>query len=408
MEEKWNKMEDKWNMIDEEEMEDENEDEDEDEDENEDEDANAKDVEEMEDKIDKNQMEIIVEALKGFVKDLRDTYVETSDTTMGVNSLQRVLWESWPELSERYNGCRTHQEIQRINSKFSSLRDDERLKSLCYHYFVIMAISAHSTDASTRNWYNTLTEDLTLPRDFLLQLKEMELSEFIEVQIEVMRSSSLANSKLLPLIEIGIVASVFFDDDVSRMSSTELCAISQINEKKAAISSNIFRVSRGGEDMIKRFESVGGDRHVNRVIEVLALQYGNIKAEDWSSVEEKVRTYVLYHIGGECGYLVNELLGQTAQSHKQKDTKFVNAINTIMLGKNVKHGTTLSRWLTETASNDTPKKKKPKKIPKKKTPKKRKPSGEKQENTTKRLRIIYDRPAKKPVKYYQHTESEDE
>eukprot|EP00986_Skeletonema_menzelii_P000465 scaffold134_cov170-Skeletonema_menzelii.AAC.2 len=262
-----------------------------------------------------------------------------------------------------------------------------------------MAISAQSADESTRIWYNTLTDGVTLPRDFLLPLKEMEISEFIEVQIEVMRSSSLANSKLLPLIEIAIVASVFFDDDVSRMSTTELRAITQINWKKAAIASNIIRVSRGGDDVMKQFEAVGGDRHVNRVVDILTLQYSSIKPDD---VGEKVRSYVLHHIGGECGYIVNELLGQTAQSHAQKDIRFVNAIKRIMVGKNVEHGTTLSRWFNETASNDTPKKKAPKKkTPKKKTPKKRKSSVNKQEITPKRgVRESHSRRAKKTVKYY--------
>eukprot|EP00986_Skeletonema_menzelii_P000464 scaffold134_cov170-Skeletonema_menzelii.AAC.1 len=55
------------------------------------------------DNTDKEQMEIIVKALKSFVKDLRDTFVETEQFgTIGVNSLARILWETWPELSHRY------------------------------------------------------------------------------------------------------------------------------------------------------------------------------------------------------------------------------------------------------------------------------------------------------------------
>ena len=118
---------------------------------------------------------------------------------------------------------------------------------------------------------------------------------------------------------------------------------------------------------------------------------------------------MLHHIGGETGYIVNELLGQTAQSHAQKDTQFVDAINTIMVGKKLEHGTTLSRWFNETVSNNTSKKKAPKKKTSKKTPMKRKSSVNKQEITPKRgVRESRSRRAKKNVKYYSSESSESE
>ena len=116
------------------------------------------------------------------------------------------------------------------------------------------------------------------------------------------------------------------------MTSSEMRAIRQINWKKQAITQNVIASTMKGEEL-KRFAAVGGDRHVNKVIEIIAVIAGVVNKGEWT---EAYNLYVLHNIGAKVGYFTNEVLAQYGQLKKgktagQKD--MVKNIRSIMAKK---------------------------------------------------------------------------
>ncbi len=269
----------------------------------------------------KKKLHKIMSEVKEYTSAMKDIYVKIAPQ-LTTSNLKRFTWEEWVSLSSRYAGCRSEEELQRIEEMYKQLGEDEKRKALCFHYFAIMNLSAQSPDESTKLSYKTLTENVGLPKSFLLPLKEMELAEFVEVLIEVLRSSALQGTKVVPIIEMAIVATVFFGGDVGRMTAVQLRAITQISWKKSVIIRNAISVATGKDDD-KSF-CVGGDVHVIDVFDYFAykiLEEGSEIRKEWGKDSVKKKKYIWYmmhNIGVEVGGFMNELLGQTSQLKNDK------------------------------------------------------------------------------------------
>lgn len=261
-----------------------------------------------------------------FIAHLREAYVEQFDgDNISLTDFARFLWEEWPMLASRYDHCREPEDVAKFNNE-SDLSDEDKQKGLNFWYAAIIAMSTESKDATTKRIFNSISHGANTPLQFLAPLKEVELTEFIEVYIEILRDSSLQASRFHPVIEYAIVSLVLFDGDVGKMTSSEMRAIRQINWKKQAITQNVIASTMKGEEM-KRFAAVGGDIHVNTFVEIIAIIAGVVdNKEDWVKA---YNLYVLHHIGPEVGYFTNEVLAQYGQLKKGKTEGQVDMVKNI-------------------------------------------------------------------------------
>ncbi len=251
-------------------------------------------------------------------------------------------------MAERYNDCRSKEDVDKFRDSYSHLSENDKSKALAFHYFVIMAISAQSADSKTKECYNSLMEGVVTPLDFLLPLKDLELSEFIEANLEILRKASMSGAKLLALIECPVVSIVYFDGDVGRMNPEELRGFEQIGYKKAAIISNVMASLNNGIG----FCSVGGDTHVIRVLEIFLKKFG-IKDHKKFLQNEMKKEYILHHIGKEVGFFTNEVLAQFGQllaikkSLESAELKVLLRIKESMVKKNAQYEDIFDEWEAE-------------------------------------------------------------
>lgn len=305
-------------------------------------------------------MKEIINYLKSFVGDLREAFIQCMDPQVYKASevLNRMLWEAWPRLATHYNECREAGDI--FDS--SSISEEEAKKALNFHYAVIIAISQASEDKVTNRNYNQIMDGINTPLDFLKQLREMEIAEMIEVLYEIMRGGGgLMGSRALAVIELAVISVVLFDGDVGNMSEEDLRSITQMGFKKQAIIQNVIASMKPEKEATDGFSQVGGDTHVNRVIEIIAKliwkkglkkkKSGGCNDDNWGTIwKDEHLKYVLHHICHETGYFTNELLaqyGQLLKGHSDQQQGLVDIIRKTMEGKNEDYETVFVEWWKE-------------------------------------------------------------
>lgn len=245
--------------------------------------------------------------------------------------------------------CRSKEDVDKFSELYGHLSKEEKDKALSFHYFVIMAISAQSTDTKTKECYNSLMEGVVTPLDFLLPLKDLELSEFIEVLLEIMRKASMSGSKILPLIECPVVSIIFFDGDIRNMNPDDLRGFEQIGYKKTAIISNVMASLNNGNG----FCSVGGDTHVIRVLGLLLKKFRITNDPKEFLNNEMKKEYILHNIGKDVGFFTNEVLAQYGQllaiikSLEQAELNVLFGIKARMVDKNATYKYIFDKWKTK-------------------------------------------------------------
>lgn len=285
--------------------------------------------------------EMISGVMIPFLQDLRKSFVECVDPRKvdATVLFDRILWEEWPLLASRYKSCRSED----LSFSGSNLNEEDSAKTLNFQYAVIMAISQESADRKTKRVFNSLVEGAHTPLDFLMPLKELELTEFLEVLCEIAREASLAASRILPVIELAVTSIVLFGGDVGRMSSIEMRAITQISWKKQAITQNVIASTQIGKEM-SGYTQVGGDVHVKRVIAAMVQRAKWVKmTSNWTADHD---LYVLHNIGAEVGYYTNELLAQFGQliNGTQEMKDLTVRIKLSMGKKNEEYKAIFSKW----------------------------------------------------------------
>lgn len=120
------------------------------------------------------------------------------------------------------------------------------------------------------------------------------------------------------------------------MSDVEMRSISQISQKKQAITKNIVDPSS--------FSQVGGDIHVTNFLKASAA----IKDPSLTLTEEAI-LYILSNIEPGVGYVMNELLGQCAQLFNSKETQIqeknlIRKIIESMKEKEVSYSSIFEKW----------------------------------------------------------------
>lgn len=272
-----------------------------------------------------------------FVTDLRCCFLHClNDHNVTLDLFKRLVWEEWPPFADRYDACRSKDYQEEINDKKKKYDENEIRISRNFHYATIMALSSQSADSSTKEYYNLLLHEVYTPREFLNPLSEMEFLEFFEVNYEILRRSSMAATKLLSVIQYAVVSLVLFDGDIAKMSDVEMRSISQISQKKQAITKNIVDPSS--------FSQVGGDIHVTNFLKASAA----IKDPSLTLTEEAI-LYILSNIEPGVGYVMNELLGQCAQLFNSKETQIqeknlIRKIIESMKEKEVSYSSIFEKW----------------------------------------------------------------
>ena len=221
-----------------------------------------------------------------------------------------------------------------------------------FHYFVIIAISAHSMDIKTWQAYRRFMHNKYDAWSVLEDLKSLEsFGMLFDGTIEIFRGDSLQVSKSLTLLSGAVLSCLKWNGGIP--TGFMLRALNQIDHKKQRIIGNCVLEYTGD---LKDFQGVGHDTHVKRALAlVIQVCLREIKGE-MAERELLKYVYILTEIlPAEIGIYTNEILGTFGQfidcGSSDKQTQLRDGVFGAMKAQNKIYQEVVERWERKELNN---------------------------------------------------------